>query len=109
MKPKLEAGVAVHMIDQHRTEAGNAGSPGAANAGKNDAVRAVLKKFGGQLLRELVALRNRTGLEEPGETRRPAAQIVKFGGKVSEVVVAGGDFFVRPIDFAHKVLIQRMV
>ena len=101
MKPKLEAGVAAHVIDQHGTEAGNAGSPGAANAGIDNAVRAVLKKAGGQLLRELVALRNRAGPQEPGETRRPAAKIVKLGGKVSEIVVACGDFFVRPIDFAQ--------
>ena len=97
MEPKLEAGVAAHVIDQRGTEAGNAGSPGAANAGKDDAVRAVLKKAGGQLLRGLVALRKRTGLEEPGETPRAVTQIVKLGGIVSQVVVAGGDFLVRPM------------
>ena len=78
-----------HVIDQRGTEAGNASSPGAPHAGKDDAVRALLKKAGGQLLRRLVAVGKRTRLEEPCETRRAAAQIVKIRGKVSEVVVAG--------------------
>jgi hypothetical protein len=81
------------MIDQRRTEAGNAYPALVSNAGINDAGRSGLEQIPRQLLRCTVARR----IERVGETRI-VSDIVKLPPKVSQVVGVSESLFVVPVD-----------
>ena len=93
-----------HVVDQRGTEADDARPAFAANAGIDDAVRLAGEQVGGELLRCFITLGQRHWLKVLLVFGAAAAKVVEFGGEVGEVVVARGDFFMRPVDLLQLFL-----